>query len=259
MITNGVAAAAGWLVDLAFGEPPARWHPVAWFGTAMGAVERRLYRDSRVAGVVRAAIESLAENTVDAVTAPLLWATVGGAPGVLAHRAINTLDAMVGHRNARYANFGWASAHVDDAVNWLPARLTALAVVAVRPRQAATVATVVRRERTAPSVAERWGDRIGVRRGPLHPPRRREQLRRRLRGPWPARRRPTAGAGRRCSCHPARPPHRNRVRRRVRDVAEHPTPRELEPIMNVDDDLNLKQAAAALRLDEERFDLVAAC
>jgi adenosylcobinamide-phosphate synthase len=80
------------------------------------------------------------------VTGPLLWAAVGGAPTVLAHRAINTLDAMVGHRNARYANFGWAAARADDAVNWPAARLTALAVIAVRPRRAAAVATVVRRD-----------------------------------------------------------------------------------------------------------------
>ena len=67
MITNGVAAATGWLVDLAFGEPPARWHPVAWFGTAMGAVERRLYRDSRVAGVVHLAVGVGGENSYGGV------------------------------------------------------------------------------------------------------------------------------------------------------------------------------------------------
>ena len=207
------------------GEPPARWHPVAWFGTGMTRLEQHTYRDTRVAGVVhltvgagigiaagatlrrvlgrstatlvattvavagrmlaeearavlrpvaagdldpararlaglvgrdvtrldgagivRAVVETVAENTVDAVTAPLWWASVGGAPAVLAHRAINTLDAMVGHRDDRYRHFGWASARADDVANWLPARLTALAVAAVRPRRAAAVARTVRRD-----------------------------------------------------------------------------------------------------------------
>src|SRR4051794_38535353 len=77
------------------------------------------------AGLCRAAIESVAENTVDAVVAPLLWASVAGAPGVLAHRAVNTLDAMVGNRSERYARFGTAAARADDVANWPAARLAA--------------------------------------------------------------------------------------------------------------------------------------
>lgn len=96
------------------------------------------------AEVVRATVESLAENTVDAVTAPLLWALWAGAPGVLAYRAVNTLDAMVGHRSPRYERFGWAAARADDAANWLPARLTAAAVATVRPSRAAAVLRAVR-------------------------------------------------------------------------------------------------------------------
>jgi adenosylcobinamide-phosphate synthase len=96
--------------------------------------------------LARAAIESLAENTVDAVTAPLWWAMVGGAPAVLAHRAINTLDAMVGHRTLRYERFGWASARADDVANWLPARLSALGVAALVPARATDVARIVRRD-----------------------------------------------------------------------------------------------------------------
>ena len=96
------------------------------------------------AGVARAAVESVAENTVDAVVAPALWAAALGAPGVLAYRAINTLDAMVGHRSARYERFGWAAARLDDAANWIPARATALAVMALRPRRAAAVWHAVR-------------------------------------------------------------------------------------------------------------------
>ena len=65
-------------------------------------------------------VESVAENTVDAVVAPALWGALAGAPGALAHRAVNTLDSMVGHRSARYANFGWASARLDDAMALAP-------------------------------------------------------------------------------------------------------------------------------------------
>jgi adenosylcobinamide-phosphate synthase len=81
-----------------------------------------------VPGVTRAALESIAENTSDAAVAPLLWGMVGGAPGLLAYRAVNTLDAMVGYRSPRYARFGWAAARFDDVLNYLPARLSGLLV-----------------------------------------------------------------------------------------------------------------------------------
>ena len=77
-------------------------------------------------GMARAAVESVAENTSDAAIAPLVWAAVAGAPGVVAHRCVNTLDAMVGYCNERYRNFGWAAAKLDDAMAWVPARLTAV-------------------------------------------------------------------------------------------------------------------------------------
>ncbi len=73
-------------------------------------------------GVARAVVESVAENTSDAVVGTLLWAAVGGPAGVAAYRAANTLDAMVGHRTPRYARFGWASARLDDALGWPAAR-----------------------------------------------------------------------------------------------------------------------------------------
>lgn len=85
------------------------------------------------AGLARAAIESVAENTADAVTGPLLWGAFAGPPGVFGYRAVNTLDAMVGHRSARYLRFGWAAARLDDAASWLPARLTGLLAAAASP------------------------------------------------------------------------------------------------------------------------------
>jgi adenosylcobinamide-phosphate synthase len=208
-------AALGLLLDRAVGEPPARLHPVSWFGRAMTLAERADYRDSRPAGTLhailgfflgagagvllgpatpattlatglavagrslgesaltvagaleagdleaaraalpalvgrdptgldeselaRAVVESVAENTVDALVAPAFWAAIWGAPGALGYRAVNTLDAMVGHRNTRYRAYGWASARLDDAAGYLPARLTAALVAGVRPRRAAAI------------------------------------------------------------------------------------------------------------------------
>jgi adenosylcobinamide-phosphate synthase len=80
------------------------------------------------AGITRATVETVAENCVDGITAPLFWALLGGAPLALAYKAVNTLDSMVGYRSERYADFGYASAKLDDLANWLPARLTALAM-----------------------------------------------------------------------------------------------------------------------------------
>ncbi|RAJ44117.1 adenosylcobinamide-phosphate synthase [Kitasatospora sp. SolWspMP-SS2h] len=80
--------------------------------------------------VARAVVESVAENTADAVVNALVWGGVAGVPGLLAFRAVNTLDAMVGHRSARYRRFGWAAARLDDVAGWPGARLTALLTVA---------------------------------------------------------------------------------------------------------------------------------
>ena len=85
------------------------------------------------AGLTRAAVESIAENTSDAQVAPLLWASAGGVPGVLGYRAVNTLDAMIGHRSPRYARFGWAAAKLDDAANYIAARVTAALTVVCAP------------------------------------------------------------------------------------------------------------------------------
>ena len=216
-----VSVAVGLVADRAFGELPTPVHPVAAFGTAMASLERRLHRDSRLAGavhaavgvglgalagrvvgstavataiavagrmlletatsvgdavvagdverarallpslvgrdaadldeegIVRAVVESVAENTVDAIVAPAVWALTAGAPGVLIHRAVNTMDAMVGHRSPRHARYGTASARLDDVLAWVPARLTAVLVAGVRPRAAVDVRRTVRRDAAA--------------------------------------------------------------------------------------------------------------
>ncbi|WP_179503965.1 cobalamin biosynthesis protein [Nocardioides daedukensis] len=206
----------GFVADRLLGDP-ARFHPVAGFGRVAGAVEQRMYADSRSRGVLftaslvggtaalglaverslrdrpallatatatatwavlggtslgreatavhaflatddlpgarlrlthlvgrdtsqltenevaRATIESVAENTSDAVTAPLVWGALLGVPGLVGYRAANTLDAMVGHRNPRYERFGWASARWDDLLNLAGARLAALLAAALAP------------------------------------------------------------------------------------------------------------------------------
>lgn len=96
------------------------------------------------AELCRAVVESVAENTVDAVVAPALWAAFGGAAGALGYRAVNTMDAMVGHRSERYRRFGTPAARLDDVANWLPARFTALLVAVARPGRAAEVWRTVR-------------------------------------------------------------------------------------------------------------------
>ncbi|MFD5699068.1 cobalamin biosynthesis protein [Streptomyces lasiicapitis] len=81
-------------------------------------------------GIARAVVESVAENTSDAVVGALVWGAVGGVPGLLGFRAVNTLDAMVGHKSAKYRRYGWASARLDDVLGWPGARLTAALAVA---------------------------------------------------------------------------------------------------------------------------------
>jgi adenosylcobinamide-phosphate synthase len=228
-VTAGLVAGA--VLDAVFGDP-RRAHPVALYGRAASAVERRCYRDSRAAGVVfvagavgvptavsllvprrplpvalltwavlggtslrrealalhgllasgdlagareqvthlvgrdpsrlgvkelaRAGVESVAENTSDAVVAPLLWGAVAGVPGLVAYRAVNTLDAMVGHRSPRYARFGWAAARLDDALNLAPARLTAALVAAVSGRPRETWRVARRDGRRHPSPNAGW-------------------------------------------------------------------------------------------------------
>jgi adenosylcobinamide-phosphate synthase len=105
-----------------------------------GAAQERLPhlcgRDPRALDerqLARAVVESVAENTSDAVVGALVWGAVGGVPGLVGFRAVNTLDAMAGHKSTKYRRFGWASARLDDLVGWPGARLTAALATALGP------------------------------------------------------------------------------------------------------------------------------
>lgn len=204
---RALGLALGVLADQFFADPPTRFHPVAWFGSASAEVEKYLWRDHKLAGLAhtvvclvpvglagflvekklpgkvattalatwvslgaaslakegnqmaellkngdleqarnqlmnlcgrdpqnldeaelaRAVVESLAENTADCAVASVFWLALAGIPGILIHRAANTLDAMVGHKNNRYLNYGYFSAKFDDLLDWVPARITGLA------------------------------------------------------------------------------------------------------------------------------------
>lgn len=119
------------------------------------AVAQIVGRDPNVldrAGVSRAAIESAAENYSDGVVAPAFWYLVLGLPGVLAYKAINTADSMIGHRTARHQAFGWGAARLDDIANLVPARLCLALIV--------PASVVVRRRNGGPLPALRaaWRD-----------------------------------------------------------------------------------------------------
>ncbi|WP_442811644.1 MULTISPECIES: cobalamin biosynthesis protein [unclassified Streptosporangium] len=141
MVRAALTAAATWAVlgGTTLGREGAAMAALLEDGDLDGARERLSHlcgRDPAVLeapGLARATVESIAENTSDAVVAPLFWGAVAGVPGLLAYRAVNTLDAMVGHRNARYERFGWAAARLDDVANFVPARITGLLAVLGAP------------------------------------------------------------------------------------------------------------------------------
>jgi adenosylcobinamide-phosphate synthase len=135
------------------------------------------------AGLARATVESVAENTSDAVVGPLVWGAIGGVPGLLAYRAVNTLDAMVGHRSPRYERFGWAAARADDVANLLPSRVSAYLASGFAPvvggRARSAVRGLAARRPQAPEPQRRPG-RGGVRRRAVPHPRRAAVVRRRV-------------------------------------------------------------------------------
>jgi adenosylcobinamide-phosphate synthase len=107
-------------------------------------------------GVARAALESLAENTSDGIVAPVFWGAVAGLPGIAAYKMINTLDSMIGHRNERFLQFGWASARLDDLVNLVPARLTGVLFAAVSGSPGHAVRVMLRDARRHRSPNAGW-------------------------------------------------------------------------------------------------------
>lgn len=122
--------------------------------------------------IARGAVETVAESTCDGVIAPLFWGLLGGAPLAMAYKAVNTLDSMVGHKDERYIQFGWASARLDDLANLLPARLSALllAAVALSPR---ALRTALQEAGRHPSPNSGWPEAamaglLGVRLGGLN-------------------------------------------------------------------------------------------
>ena len=127
------------------------------------AVSRIVGRDTSVldeAGVIRAAVETVAENFSDGIIAPLFYMMIGGAPLALCYKAINTMDSMVGYKNERYLHFGRAAAKLDDAANYLPARLAALLLIAAaaltggNPKDALRIWRRDRRKHASPNSAQ---------------------------------------------------------------------------------------------------------
>ena len=115
------------------------------------SVGRIVGRDTAAMGeaeIARAAIESAAENLSDGVVAPLFWFALAGLPGLAIYKAVNTADSTIGYRTARHARFGWAAARLDDGLNWIPARLTAAAILLVHAAPPAGVAADARRHRS---------------------------------------------------------------------------------------------------------------
>jgi len=105
--------------------------------------------------IIRASIESVAESTVDGIIAPIFYAFIGGAPLAMLYRATNTMDSMIGYKNSKYVDFGWAAARFDDVLNFVPARINAvlvpLACFALRKNSRESLAAIIRDGKRHPS------------------------------------------------------------------------------------------------------------
>ena len=134
---------------LAQGDLPAARHAVSMI---VGRDPSQL----DTAGIARASLESLAENTSDGIIAPLVWGAILGLPGIAAYKAINTLDSMIGHKTPRYQDFGWFSARFDDWVNLPAARLTGLLFALASPRAKIALAVMRRDARAHRSPNAGW-------------------------------------------------------------------------------------------------------
>ncbi|AZB42676.1 cobalamin biosynthesis protein CobD [Bacillus sp. FJAT-42376] len=106
-------------------EAPLRTGDIKKARIKLSYIVGRETDDLQESEIVRGTVETVAENTSDGVTAPLFWAAIGGAPAALLYRLVNTLDSMAGYKSERFFKFGWASARLDDVLNWIPARITA--------------------------------------------------------------------------------------------------------------------------------------
>jgi adenosylcobinamide-phosphate synthase len=105
--------------------------------------------------IVRAVFETVAENMSDAIVAPLFYLAIFGVPGMAAYKAVNTMDSMIGYKNDRYIRFGWAAARLDDAANYIPARITAglivVAAAVTRLRWRSAMRVILRDAQLQPS------------------------------------------------------------------------------------------------------------
>ncbi|KDA02571.1 adenosylcobinamide-phosphate synthase CbiB [Hyphomonas oceanitis] len=131
LIASSLIASRSLYTHVAAVARPLSADDIAGARTAVSQIVGRDPAQLDEPGVARAALESLAENASDGVTAPLFWGALFGLPGLAAYKAVNTLDSMIGHRNTRYAAFGGFAARLDDVANLIPARLTGLAFAAV--------------------------------------------------------------------------------------------------------------------------------
>lgn len=117
---------------------------------AVSMIVSRDTKDMNESEVARAAIESAAENFSDGVIAPAFWFLIGGLPGMLVYKFVNTADSMIGYKNETYLEFGWAAARCDDLLNWLPARISMVLIVvfAARPIEYKTIFSEARRHKS---------------------------------------------------------------------------------------------------------------